>query len=460
MSGALAVLAALAALAAPVKWSLVAVIAAVVVSVRVWRFRRRRRGTIEGVPRVPDVAAVGKRTGRLSRNATWLVARREIVERLRARSFRVVTAIILLVVTAAIVIPVLTKSSSTPLRVGIVGTVSAGQRAAVAQAAKSIGSRATAVPEATAEEATAAVRAGKVDLAVLDGSSVLVDKPAPSTSSSATDRLARALAAYLGVDRAFGEAGLSPAQVARIAGAQPLPVRVLQPTSSKAEAARGTSVIGVILVFVMLSQYETWTLIGVMEEKASRVVEVLLATVRPLQLLGGKVLGIGTVALAQAAVILAFAFGLAEAVGSSLLQGSAPLTLLAGLFWLVIGYAFYCWVYAAAGSMAERQDQVQTLILPLTIPMIVGYVTALTAASAGNASAFVQVLAYLPPTAPFVMPIMVGLGAVSWWQFAASALVTVGATVAVARLASVVYRRAVLRTGGRVSLRDVLTAGG
>ena len=449
----------LAALAGPVKGSLLAVIAAVVVSVRLWLYRRRRRGTATSPPTRHE-AVLGTRAGRLAGSAAWLVARREIVERLRARSFRVVTVIVLLVVTAAIVIPVLTRSSSKPLRVGVVGAVPTGQRAAVEQAAKSIGSRATLVPETTDEAATAAVRAGTVDLAVLAGTSILVDKPASSTSSSDTARLARSLAVSLGVDRAFGEAGLSSGQVASIVRAKPLPIRALQPTSSKAAAARGTSVIGVILIFVMLSQYETWTLIGVMEEKASRVVEVLLATVRPLQLLGGKVLGIGAVALAQAAVILAFAFVLAEAVGSSLLHGSAPLALLADLFWLVIGYAFYCWVYAAAGSMAERQDQIQTLVLPLSIPMIVGYVVALTAASSGSASAFVQVLAYLPPTAPFVMPILVGLGAVSWWQFAASALVTVGATVAVARLASVVYRRAVLRTGGRVSLRDVLTAGG
>ena len=58
--------------------------------------------------------------------------------------------------------------------------------------------------------------------------------------------------------------------------------------------------IGLVLVFVMLTQYLTWTLIGVMEEKSSRVVEVLLAAVRPVQLLAGKVLGIGLVALAQA----------------------------------------------------------------------------------------------------------------------------------------------------------------
>jgi ABC-2 type transport system permease protein len=191
-------------------------------------------------------------------------------------------------------------------------------------------------------------------------------------------------------------------------------------------------VIGLILVFLMLTQYNTWILMGVMQEKASRVVEVLLATVRPIQLLGGKVLGIGLVAMGQAAVIVVFALVLAEAVGSDLLHGTAPLVLASELVWLFLGYAFYCWVYAAAGSMAERQDQVQTLALPLSLPIIVGYVLALTTAATGNPSVLFEVLAYLPPTAPFAM-----------------ALVAAG-----------VYRRAVLRSGQQVRVRELFSRPG
>jgi ABC-2 type transport system permease protein len=74
-----------------------------------------------------------------------------------------------------------------------------------------------------------------------------------------------------------------------------------------------------------------------MQEKSSRVVEVLLATVRPIRLLGGKVLGL--VALGQAPVVVGFALIIAEAVGSDLLRGSAPLVLGCELLWLVLGYA-------------------------------------------------------------------------------------------------------------------------
>jgi ABC-2 type transport system permease protein len=194
---------------------------------------------------------------------------------------------------------------------------------------------------------------------------------------------------------------------------------------------------------------------GVMQEKASRVVEVLLATVRPVQLLGGKVLGIGLVALGQAALIVATAFIVSKAVGSSLLNGTGPVLILSDLIWLVLGYSFYCWLYAAAGSMAERQDQVQTLALPLSLPILIAYVYSITVASTGNPSLLFKVLAYFPPTAPFAMPVLVGLDQVAWWQFLISCALAIAGTAVMAWFAAGVYRRAVLQSGQRVSVRSL-----
>jgi ABC-2 type transport system permease protein len=147
---------------------------------------------------------------------------------------------------------------------------------------------------------------------------------------------------------------------------------------------------------------------------------------------------------------------LSKAVGSTLVHGTAPLVIASTFIWLVLGYVFYCWVYAAAGSMVERQDQIQSLVLPLSLPMIFGYIMALTGATSGAPSALLKVLAYLPPTAPFAMPVLVGFKAVTWWEFLGSAIISVICTVGIARLAATIYRRAILRTGGRVRFREVL----
>ena len=161
------------------------------------------------------------------------------------------------------------------------------------------------LPEPSLGAAKADLRSGKVDVAIVHATRSCSTKPAQSKHSPADPALVQDVAEYLGVLRAYQAAGLTrragPTGVLRQVASRP----ALQPGSKSATQA--TSVIGIVLLFLMLTQYCTWTLIGVMQEKSSRVVEVLLATVRPIQLLGGKVLGIGIVALGQAALIVGFA---------------------------------------------------------------------------------------------------------------------------------------------------------
>ncbi len=98
----------------------------------------------------------------------------------------------------------------------------------------------------------------------------------------------------------------------------------------------------------------------------------------------------------------------------------------------------------------------QTLALPLSIPILIGYIFSITVASSGHPDLLFKILAYVPLTAPFCMPVLVGLGQVSWWQFVASVLITLAGTAAVAILAARIYRRAILRTGTRVRLRELV----
>ena len=423
-----------------------------------FRYRRRAAGQTEGTrtarpPREPRQPRPRRLPGYGPFSSdVGLVAAREIRERLRGRIFRIGTVVILAVVAGAIIIPTLTKSTPQPQRVGVVGSLSAPLHAVVVASAKANGTAVQFVPEPNQTAANDAVRAGTLDLAIIDGQKIVVNQPVDANDSTGTAQLARSL----GVIAAVQAAHLTPAQSAALNNAKPLPVSSLQPGTAK-KKTHPTSVIGVILIFVMLTQYNTWTLIGVMEEKASRVIEVLLAAVRPIQLLTGKVLGIGLVAFAQAALIVGVALALSAAVGSTLLHGTGPLVVVSTLVWLLLGYSFYCWVYAAAGSLAQRQDQVQSLAFPLTLPIIFGYIISLTAAASGSPSELVKVLAYLPPTAPFAMPVLVGFGAVNLWEFLASVAITIVGIFGVARLATAIYTRAILRTGKRVKISEVLS---
>jgi ABC-2 type transport system permease protein len=447
------------------KSTLIIVAVAVVVIVRLTliRSKRRRRSsqTTAGasVTESPTAALTIQPATRWSAVETafgdvGLVAGREIRERLRGRIFRVGTVIMLLAVSAAIVIPTLHKSSTNGAslqRIGVVGSLSPVTRELILAAAQSNSDRIQFVPETSTAVAKRQLKSGASYFSIVDSSEVLLYQPATASSSPADPGLVNTVAAYLGVVIAYHDARLTPAQAEAVTNSHAVPIRTL--VAGSKGSAKTPSIIGIVLLFLMLTQYCTWIMIGVMQEKSSRVVEVLLATVRPIQLLGGKVLGIGLVALGQALLLVGVALGLGAAVGSTVLNGSAPLGLLAELAWFVLGYAFYCWVYAAAGSMAERQDQVQTLALPLSIPILFGYIYSITVASSGSPNVFFDVLAYFPPTAPFCMSVLVGLGKATWWEFLASAFISIVATAGMAILASRIYRRAVLRTGGRVSLR-------
>lgn len=391
--------------------------------------------------------------------AVRLIAQREIRQRVRGRVFRFATVLLLLGVAAAVVIPAATKGKTRVQQVGVAGARTPVVQQAINAAGADLHTtiRVTDLPSQAA--ADDALRAGRIDLAVVDGTQVRMKRTPGEHDATQTVQLARAIAQVLGMLTAFREAGLSASQQAQLAHAHPLPVVGLEPRK-KTTAGQTTAAVAVVVLFLMLTQYLTWTLIGVMEEKSSRVVEVLLSAVRPLQLLAGKVIGIGVVVFTQAAIVAAFALLLGRAVGSDLLHGTAPLVLASALLWLVLGYAFYSWIYAAAGSMAERQDQVQSLAIPLALPSIASYIITITVVGQGVAPpAWFDALGYVPLTAPFAMTGLVGLDAVAWWQFALSAALSAVSVVLTAKLAAGVYRRAVLRTGRRVRLREVLPRG-
>ncbi len=421
---------------------------------------RRRRAKSQNAPTVSSSSRVRRSVVGNAFGDVGLVAGREIRERIRGKIFRVGTIIVLLIVGAAIIIPSLHHGSSVPTRqtVGVVGQLPPTDQQLVRDLAKQNDDKVRFVQDSSLGAATKGLRAGRLDFVIVNGDRLILSEPASDAKSPADPSLVNGVAQYLGVFKAYAAAGLTASQAERIDDSKSVPIDYLHHGTSG--AAQSTSIIGIVLLFVMLNQYDSWILMGVMQEKSSRVVEVLLATVRPIQLLGGKVLGIGLVAFAQATLVVGFALILGDAVGSDLLRGSAPLVLVAELLWLVLGYAFYCWVYAAGGSTAERQDQIQTLALPLSIPIIIGYVFAITVASSGHADLAFKILAYLPPTAPFCMPVLVGLHDVTWWQFLFSVILSLAGTVAMAIFAARIYARAVLRTGARVKMRELFSRRG
>lgn len=385
---------------------------------------------------------------------TRLVALRELRQGLRARSFRIVTVLLVLAVAAAVVIPATMHGRPKVQKVGIVGGSEAALTRTVETAAKIAGAAVKVVRLPNMRAAKGRLRAGTLDAVLVSDREVLVKQTPSSGSASSGSDLAGALARVGGLSRLFA---LVPPDVAAAAGSHGLnlPIHGLTPPLADL-SSRLTGLAITIVLYIIILIYGAQITVGVSEEKASRVVEVLLAAVRPSQLLLGKVAGIGILALAQVAAVVVTYVVLGWAVGSSLVHGASAQVFGVGAMWIVLGYAFYCTAYAAAGSLVSRQSDAYNVSLPVQLPLILSYILSFTVLYEDHVYAFYWFLAFFPPTAPISMTVLVAVGVARPWQIALSALLCLVSTAGMAWLAGTIYARAILHTGARLHVRQVL----
>jgi ABC-2 type transport system permease protein len=391
----------------------------------------------------------GSRRDNDSLRVTWLVARRELRLRARTRVFLITTAVMLIAVVLAVALPaILSGKNNKPDRIGVVGSVTPAVSAIVTEAGRLTGGQAVVVAEPSLAAAKAALTSGDLSAVLVPNSEIFV-KQVPLGGVSGT---VATLAQLAGLSKLIETV---PGAAAAVAHGVSLPVSGLQAPSTSL-SSRLTGQFTVIIGFILISIYGSQIALGIGEEKSSRVVEVLLSSVRPVQLLIGKVLGIGLLALAQAAGMVVVFIVAGFATGSSLVHGATLGAVLAGGVFIVLGYAFYCTAYAAAGSLVSRQSDVNSTILPVQLPLILAYALSFTVIYANGASKFYHVLGFLPPTAPIAMPVLYAAGDVPAWQVVVSAVLCVVGTVWMARLAARIYANSILRTGPRISFRQAI----
>jgi ABC-2 type transport system permease protein len=193
------------------------------------------------------------------------------------------------------------------------------------------------------------------------------------------------------------------------------------------------------------------------EEKASRVVEVLLATVQPRAILAGKILGIGALGLLQLALTAVVGLAAASASGAIELDAGDLGTLAVVLVWFLLGYLLWSSLYAMGGVMVSRQEDLQSSTTVLTILLVIGYLLAFPAIDDPDGTLAV-VASLFPLFAPIVMPLRVALDAASAVEIAASLVLLVGSIALLVPLGARLYERSVLRMGKPMKLRDAWRA--
>jgi len=198
-----------------------------------------------------------------------------------------------------------------------------------------------------------------------------------------------------------------------------------------------------------------WVAMGVVEEKSSRVVELLLSTVRPWQLLAGKIIGVGLVGFAQLLLTAVVGLIVGRATGMITLQAGVIGTVLDVLAWFVLGYAFYACAFAAAGSLVSRQEELQNTVSPLSLLLVASFVLSFQAISNPDGG-LAKVLSIIPPFSAMIMPPRVAAGAAPGWQIGLAVVLMLAAILALVRLSARIYALAVLRSGARVRWSEAL----
>jgi len=384
-------------------------------------------------------------------SAVRLVAGRELRERGRSKAFRIGTSVLLAGVAAAIVVPAVAgHHGQQTFRVGTVGAPRWLASSVISDTA-ALGGKAHVRAIESATQARSALDTHALDL-VIEGQTAVLMRGQNTDPTAAG--LAHLVARDLAVQAQLRAAGLPAERIRSAFSATPAPVRSLIPVTPDNEASKAIVVAGTILLYLSLATYGGWITSGVLEEKSSRVVEVILSAVRPAELLAGKVIGIGLLALGQFAVVALTGTIAAIAVGRHL-PPSTPGAVGLIVLWFLLGYAFYCSAFAAAGAAASRQAEAPTVAGPLSLLILLGYVVSLSVQSNPD-GVLARITPFVPPLAPMTMPARMLLGHAESWELPVSVAVMLVATYGLVRLAAKTYSGTILRFGGRVTLRGVL----
>ena len=389
----------------------------------------------------------------MTRSGWWegvrLVAGRSLSDGLRSRTLRIVTLVMLAIGLAVVYVPRLLSDDQPTYTLATVGTVPEPVQAHLDAAGEAAGFGVEYLAVVDEQAAESAVRNGDATVA-LAGDTMYVRTDAPGAFPVLTTQavIAQESAALM------LEAGLTPEQIGALAAISPPEQVRVGPVQDEGRAAVGFIVGIVLYMAIMFSGQAIAMNVGM--EKSTRIAEVLLAVLRPSQILVGSVIGIGLLTLGQ---LLALAIPILTAITLTDgldLPAVAAADIGLGVTWFLIGFLIYAFLFAATAALVDKMTDVGSATMPVTVILVLSYIAAVIMVPMGPDSPLSTALSVFPLTAPMAMPIRWASGGVPVWQLAASMLLALATAVLLARLGSSVYQRALVVTGRRVKLREVL----
>lgn len=208
-----------------------------------------------------------------------------------------------------------------------------------------------------------------------------------------------------------------------------------------------------ILFFLAASVFGTQIAQSVVEEKSTRIVEILLTAMSARALLTGKVLGNSALAILQIVGMAAVALGGLAATGGSISLADLSPAILWFVVFFAFGFVMVASLFAATASLVSRAEDIGSATTPVTTLVMIPYL--LSFVSVGNET-LTRVLAWVPFSSPISMPALIFSGDAAWWEPIGALIVLVTTTVLAIALGERIYSNSLLRTGSRVKWREAL----
>jgi len=424
-----------------------------------------------------------------------LIIKREYIVRVRTKAFILFTVLMPLFIGGMVVIPgrLMMRGSGTK-HIVIVAADSflansvsselaasrgfdADDAAATAETSRKAGKRdfdvsvRTEPSEALRQQLTTQVREGNLDGFAWIENDAATTRKATYYARNASDFIqaslvGRALRIALS-QRQLTDRGFSLAEAKTVLSPVMLDTVHIDKEGTSKSNGLGAIILPFLLLFAIYMTvliYGIYVMRSVIEEKSSRVVEVLLGSVTPMQLMAGKIIGVGAVGLTQ--------IGIWTAVGSILGTGSVAMTrqlmgdsmkdahmataaLILFPVFFILGYATYACLYAAIGAIVNSDEDAQQLQFPVTLPLVFCMVFATVIIRDPNSSLAFW-LSMFPLTSPIIMFVRVSVSMPPVWQIALSMAISVASLYGLVWLTSRIYRVGILMYGKRPSVGEVL----
>lgn len=351
-------------------------------------------------------------------DSVGLVAGREITMRMRSKSFLISTGVLMLAVLASVVLGSLFGGQSEPTKVAVVSSVASAVEG---------NPELDPVPVDDQAAGEQLLRDGEVEAIVVP---------------SASDPLGITV---IGLDQA-------PTGVASDLAVYPS-VELLEPAAVDPTLAYFVAFGFGIVFFMSALTFGSTIAQSVVEEKQTRVVEILLSTVSARALLTGKVVGNSVLAFGQIVAIAVIAVLGLLLTGQKVLLGGLGASVIWFVVFFAIGFVMLAALFAATAAMVSRAEDIGSVTTPVTMLVMLPYFLVIFF---NDNPTVLAIMSYVPFSAPVGMPMRVFLGTAEWWEPIVSLAILLATTAAAVLVGERIYRNSLLKTGARVKLGDAL----